>query len=62
MSAKRFRLSSRLQTVRFFPAGRRPETVWATYLHGLFDDDDFRRAYIDRKKRGGQASPAVETP
>jgi len=33
---------------------RKDGKVWGTYLHGLFDDDSFRRDFIDslRKKKG----------
>lgn len=40
------------------PCGYGTETVWATYLHGLFDDDDFRRAYIDRIRSLSGLRPA----
>ncbi|MBC8461849.1 MAG: hypothetical protein H8D67_28095 [Deltaproteobacteria bacterium] len=28
--------------------GTKVENVWGTYLHGVFDEDEFRRAFIDR--------------
>jgi cobyric acid synthase CobQ/L-threonine-O-3-phosphate decarboxylase len=28
--------------------GRAEGMVWGTYLHGVFDDDEFRRAFLDR--------------
>jgi cobyric acid synthase CobQ len=28
--------------------GVRIENVWGTYLHGVFDEDEYRRAFIDR--------------
>jgi len=34
--------------------GNQSQTIWGTYLHGIFDADPFRRWFIDRlrKKRG----------
>lgn len=32
--------------------------IWATYLHGLFDDDSFRRAFIDRVRGDSGLAPA----
>jgi len=34
--------------------GNKAQTVWGTYLHGIFDADPFRRWFIDRlrQKRG----------
>lgn len=32
--------------------------IWATYLHGLFDDDTFRRALIDRVRTDSGLAPA----
>ena len=30
---------------------------WATYLHGLFDDDAFRRAWLDHVRRDAGLEP-----
>ena len=39
--------------------GNRTEKVWGTYLHGIFDADEFRRWFIDRvRKRKGFAPMA----
>ena len=37
--------------------------VWGTYLHGLFDGDEFRRWFIDRQRvrKGLPALGAVQT-
>lgn len=40
------------------PCGYGTDHIWATYLHGLFDDDDFRRAYIDRIRTLSGLRPA----
>jgi adenosylcobyric acid synthase len=32
--------------------------VWATYLHGVFEDDEFRRAMIDRVRTDAGLKPA----
>lgn len=34
--------------------GRQDERIWGTYLHGIFDSDEFRRWYLDRvrEKKG----------
>ncbi|MBT9449653.1 cobyric acid synthase [Akkermansia glycaniphila] len=40
------------------PCGYGTDRIWATYLHGLFDDDDFRRAYIDRIRTLSGLRPA----
>lgn len=31
--------------------------VWGTYLHGVFDDDGFRRAFLDALRRGKGLAP-----
>ena len=36
-----------------YVSGRR----WATYLHGLFDDDAFRRAWLDHVRRDAGLEP-----
>ena len=35
------------------PDGR----IWGTYLHGIFDDDDFRRWFIDRQRTRKALAP-----
>jgi adenosylcobyric acid synthase len=32
--------------------------VWGTYLHGLFDSDEFRRSFISQVVQASQAAPA----
>ena len=34
--------------------------VWGTYLHGVFDDDQFRRAFLDRVREGKGLPPLKE--
>lgn len=34
--------------------------VWGTYLHGVFDDDRFRRVFLDRVREGKGLSPLRE--
>jgi cobyric acid synthase len=43
-------------------AGR--DRVWGTYLHGLFDADEFRRWFIDRlrKRKGLPPLGAISLP
>ena len=36
-----------------YARGRR----WATYLHGVFDDDAFRRAFLDHVRRAVGRDP-----
>ncbi len=38
------------------------DTVWGTYLHGVFDEDDFRRWFIDRirLRKGMQALGKIQ--
>jgi adenosylcobyric acid synthase len=31
--------------------------VWGTYLHGIFDEDDFRRAFLDALRRRAGLEP-----
>ncbi len=40
------------------PCGYGRGRVWATYLHGVFDDDVFRRAFIDRVRVDAGLAPA----
>ena len=40
------------------PCGYGQGRVWATYLHGLFDGDAFRRAFIDRVREDAGLAPA----
>lgn len=40
------------------PCGYGRERIWATYLHGLFDDDAFRRAFLDRVRSDSGLAPA----
>jgi cobyric acid synthase CobQ/L-threonine-O-3-phosphate decarboxylase len=37
--------------------GRADGMVWGTYLHGVFDDDAFRRAFLDRLRRRKGLAP-----
>jgi adenosylcobyric acid synthase len=43
-------------------ARNQENTVWGTYLHGLFDNDVFRRFFIDsiRTRKGFQALNSVQ--
>lgn len=34
------------------------DKIWATYLHGLFDKDEFRRCFIDRVREDSGLTPA----
>ncbi|MBF0207497.1 MAG: hypothetical protein HQK53_11475, partial [Oligoflexia bacterium] len=34
-----------------------PRNVWGTYLHGIFDDDVFRRFFIDWLRQRKKLSP-----
>jgi cobyric acid synthase len=34
--------------------------VWGTYLHGVFDEDGFRRAFLDDLRRAKGLKPLVE--
>ena len=40
-------------------AARRDGLAWGTYIHGIFDNDDFRRQFINglRRQKGWQALP-----
>ena len=40
-------------------AARRDGLAWCTYIHGIFDNDDFRRQFINglRRQKGWQALP-----
>lgn len=40
------------------PCGYGQGRIWATYLHGLFDDDAFRRAFIDHVREDVGLAPA----
>ncbi len=40
------------------PCGFGADRMWATYLHGIFDDDAFRRAFIDRVRLDSGLEPA----
>jgi cobyric acid synthase CobQ len=39
--------------------GTRGERCWGTYLHGVFDADAFRRAFVDRLRRDRGLRPLV---
>lgn len=41
-------------------AGLEKGDVWGTYLHGIFDDDPFRRWFIDRLREKSGLGPLVE--
>ena len=45
------------------PCGYGKGRIWATYLHGMLDGDQFRRAFINmvRKDSGLKANPALHT-
>lgn len=45
------------------PAATAKGRIWATYLHGMLDGDQFRRAFINmvRKDSGLKANPALHT-
>ena len=34
--------------------------IWGTYLHGIFDSDEFRRAFLDRLRRRAGLKPIGE--
>ena len=40
--------------------GAKIENVWGTYLHGVFDEDEFRRAFIDRLRSKKGLTPLQE--
>lgn len=40
------------------PCGYGQGRIWATYLHGLFDGDAFRRSFIDRVRADAGLAPA----
>ena len=40
--------------------GVRIENVWGTYLHGVFDEDKYRRAFIDRLRSKKCLKPLQE--
>lgn len=46
------------------PCGYGKGRIWATYLHGMLDGDQFRRAFINmvRKDSGLKAQPSPATP
>lgn len=48
---------------RRLPCGYGKGRIWATYLHGMLDGDQFRRAFINmvRKDSGLKANPALHT-
>ena len=41
--------------------GMRLGNIWGTYLHGVFDEDEFRRAFIDRLRAKKRLPPLRET-
>jgi adenosylcobyric acid synthase len=41
-------------------AGQMGGRVWGTYIHGLFDDDDFRHRFLDRARQECGLAPARE--
>ena len=51
----RFRIRSRSgrACLRYDGAVSRDGRVWGTYIHGIFDNDGFRRSFIDGLKRDG---------
>jgi adenosylcobyric acid synthase len=51
----RFRIRSRSgkRCLRYDGAVSRDGRIWGTYIHGIFDNDGFRRRFIDGLKRDG---------
>ncbi len=43
------------------PDGATKEMVWGTYLHGIFDNDAFRRELIDSLRKNKNLEPSGKT-